>query len=81
MWHAFEMRAVQVGIWGSHPGGPSRLLDVDPTVFLAFAEGILREDEDNAAALDKHYEARRPKPKESRAERNARIERLARMTA
>lgn len=84
MWHAFEMKAIQAGIWGVHPGGPSRLMDVDATVFLAFAEGVLREDEDNSQALDRHYESRRPKAApapESRAERNKRIERLARMTS
>ena len=73
------------GIWGCHPGGPARLLDVDATVFLAFMEGVLRDSsEDNVKALDRLYadaQPAAPRVPTTREARRAEIARFARMTS
>lgn len=79
LWHVLESRAITAGIWGV-PGAPRRLLNVDSTIFLAFVEGVLREDEENNEGLSELYEQAAPKPPQSREDRRASIERFARIT-
>lgn len=62
------------------PGAPPRLLNVDPTVFLAFVEGVLRESEENNESLNSLYESSVPRRPQTRDERRSAIARFARLT-
>ncbi len=84
LWHVLQSRAIEQGIFGI-PSAPARLIDVDSTVFFAFVEGIVRNDEENAKAIDKIYdEAKRKQqritaPEKSAAERQAEIDSFTRL--
>jgi hypothetical protein len=39
------------------PGGPQSLPEMDLRILVAFIEGILRESDENAEAIDKMYAA------------------------
>ena len=79
MWHLVRAKATAAGLIG-RPGAPDNLLDVDASVLLSFAESLIYDaGEKNAEALDNLYRDAAPKPKPSRAERNAEIERAMRL--
>ncbi len=68
----------------ARPGGPQRLLDLDPRHFLAFIEGVLRESEHHNKALDGLYaDAVKPPPVPAagrdRSDRNREIQKLSRI--
>ena len=80
-WHIVEARMTLLTI--ARTDGPVSLLDLDARHFIAFCEGVLRESEPHAKALDELYEAARPvpppDPATARAERRAQIDRLSRL--
>ena len=74
-----EARAAVLGV--TRPGGPDSLLDLDGRFLLSFIEGILRDSEQHAKALDKLYAAAAPRPAtpESRDDRQREIQRAMRL--
>jgi hypothetical protein len=79
-WNEVEARAVMLGLI-ARVGGPDSVLDLDARHFLAFLEGIVREDEGRRKTLDEVYEKSRPVEKTplDRRERRREIDRLTRM--
>lgn len=79
-WTEVESRAIMVGLT-ARPGGPATVLDLDGRHFVAFLEGILRENEGRTTALDELYTKHRPVkhvPVDSAA-RHREIDRLTRL--
>lgn len=80
--HIVEARSIILGVTG-RVGGPASVLDLDARHYLALIEGIAREADHHARALDELYAASIPPRPESaaekRAERRAEIDRLARI--
>ncbi|MBP2323351.1 hypothetical protein JOF56_003736 [Kibdelosporangium banguiense] len=63
-------------------GGPASVLDLGARHFLAFLEGIVREDDGRRKTLDEVYAKSRPAATKSsvdRRERRREIDRLARI--
>ncbi|MDT8915762.1 hypothetical protein [Amycolatopsis sp. PS_44_ISF1] len=79
-WHEVEARAVMLGLT-ARVGGPDSVLDLDARHFLAFLEGIVREDEGRRKTIDEVYEKSRPVDKTplDRSARHREIERLTRI--
>lgn len=81
-WHVLQARAVVLGVTG-RVGGPRSLLGLEADLFVAFLEGVVRENSALAEFLDSLYseaiaEAMPPAPVD-RAHRRAEIN--AAMTA
>lgn len=62
---------------GLIPGHAEHLLDLDVTILLAFLEGVICENEDNAKRVQEMYDAARPPaPKASGEQRRADVARF-----
>jgi hypothetical protein len=79
-WHLLESKAVILGVI-ARPGGPTRLLDLEARILLAFIEGFLRESEEHDKKLTEFYDAAKPKPPEpkDREARNQEIMKAQRL--
>lgn len=53
------------------PGRAEHLLDLDLTILLAFFEGVVCENPDNAEEIQKIYDAAKPRPELRGANRRA----------
>lgn len=60
-WHELSAKAAV-------NGERSSLLGWDTRVLLAYVEGVLRQDEDQAKAIDRLYEADVPQPARDRSD-------------
>lgn len=78
-WNEVESRAVMLGLI-ARVGGPASVLDLDARHFLAFLEGIVREDEGRRKTLDEVYEKARPATSTAPVDRRARRREIDRLT-
>lgn len=60
-WHTVQARAVTCGLIG-RPGAPTRLVDVDTTLLLAFIEAVVCETEAGAKQMQQMWDDARPRP-------------------